>query len=359
MMRSLTSARHGIEPLVTLQHFDVPLALALRQNGWESRDTIDAFVRYARTVFARYRGKVRYWLTINEINAILGLGFLQGGLIRDSRQARAQAAHNMFVASARCVQAAHQIDPQMRVGQMQQYNPIYAFTADPADQIRAMVARREQLFFVDVQTGGFYPEWKLAEYERVGIVLDDRPEDYELIRDFSADFLSFSCYGSNTVTTHEAGPEARGNGPMAGMVDNPYLERNAWGWATDPQCLRVALNDLYVRYRKPLWIVENGIGWDDQVGEDGCIHDEYRIDYLRRNLAGMRDAVEIDGIPLMGYMMWGCIDLVSISTGEFKKRYGFVYVDAHDDGTGTLERRPKDSFDWYAKVIATNGEDLS
>lgn len=170
--------------------------------------------------------------------------------------------------------------------------------------------------------------------------------------------LSFSCYGSSAVTTHEHEGGARGNGPMAGMMKNPYLKRNAWGWETDPQCLRMALNDLYVRYRKPLWIVENGIGWDDQVNEDGTIRDGYRIDYLRKNFEGMRDAVEIDGIPLMGYLMWGCIDLVSISTGEFRKRYGFVYVDAHDDGTGTLERRPKESFGWYKKVIASNGKNL-
>lgn len=351
-------ARWGIEPLVTLQHFDVPVSLALRQNGWASRKTIDDFVRYARTVFARYCGKVRYWLTINEINAVEGLGFLQGGIIRDSRQARVQAAHNMFVASARCVRAAHEIDPKLKVGQMLQYNPIYAATCDPADQVRAMEARRTQLFYADVQTGGFYPEWRLISYEREGIVLDDRPEDYELIRDYAADFLSFSCYGSNAVTTHDGGKEARGNGPHAGMVENPYLERNAWGWATDPQCLRVALNDLYVRYRKPLWIVENGIGWDDKPEADGSIHDDYRIDYLQKNLASMRDAVEIDGIPLIGYLMWGCIDLVSISTGEFKKRYGFVYVDAHDNGEGTLERSLKDSYVWYAKVIATNGEAL-
>ena len=198
--------------------------------------------------------------------------------------------------------------------------------------------------------------WSMVTVE--GIKLDDEPEDYELIKNYTVDFLSFSCYGSGVLTTHETEAKASGNLGMDG-VKNPYLETNAWGWATDPQCLRLALNTLWDRYHKPLWIVENGIGWSDQIAEDGKIHDDYRIKYLQANIQSMDDAVNIDGVDLMGYTMWGCIDLVSNGTGEMKKRYGFVYVDRDDRGNGSLKRIPKDSFYWYKKVIENKGSDLS
>ena len=198
--------------------------------------------------------------------------------------------------------------------------------------------------------------WSMVTVE--GIKLDDEPEDYELLKNYTVDFLSFSCYGSGVLTTHETEAKASGNLGMNG-VKNPYLETNAWGWATDPQCLRLALNTLWDRYHKPLWIVENGIGWSDQIAEDGKIHDDYRIKYLQANIQSMDDAVNIDGVDLMGYTMWGCIDLVSNGTGEMKKRYGFVYVDRDDRGNGSLKRIPKDSFYWYKKVIENKGSDLS
>ena len=205
---------------------------------------------------------------------------------------------------------------------------------------------------------GFYPEYRLKKYEREGIVLQDTQEDYEVLKQYPCDFLSFSCYGSNTVTVHEDGLGTTGGNFSMG-VKNPYLETNAWGWATDPACLRLACNMLYDRYHKPLWIVENGIGWADELTSDNKIHDSYRIDYLKKNLSSMRDAVTLDGVDLMGYTMWGCVDLVSASTGEMAKRYGFIYVDYQDDGTGDGKRLKKDSFYWYKKVIATNGEDLT
>ena len=206
--------------------------------------------------------------------------------------------------------------------------------------------------------GGFYPASRLKKYNREGIILEDTPEDYDLLRDYSADFLGFSCYGSSTITTHKDILEKSGGNLMMG-VQNPYLETNAWGWATDPNCLRIALNVLYDRYHKPLWIVENGIGWDDKIESDGSIHDNYRINYLRQNISSMFDAINNDGIELMGYTMWGCIDLVSAGTGEMKKRYGFVYVDRDDQGHGSLKRSRKDSFYWYKKVIANQGSDLT
>lgn len=260
------------------------------------------------------------------------------------------------------MKAAHELNAEsgsdIMVGQMLAYQPMYAYTCDPADQLLIMQNSHGGLFYSDVQTGGHYPAYRLKQYEREGVVLDDTPEDYELLEKYSADFLSFSCYGSSVFTTHMDEVEGGGGNLIMG-IKNPYLQTNAWGWATDPACLRIALNTLYDRYHKPLWIVENGIGWDDKKEEDGSVHDSYRIDYLRANIASMRDAINLDGVDLMGYTMWGCIDLVSAGTGEMKKRYGFVYVDRDDQGNGTLARSRKDSFYWYKKVIASDGEDLS
>ncbi|MHC5375330.1 family 1 glycosylhydrolase [Enterococcus sp. LJL120] len=349
--------KYQIEPLVTLSHYETPLNLVIKYGGWVNRGLIDFFETYAKTVFARYQGKVNYWLTFNEINCMEFAPFMAGGVMENTPQNRAQAAHNQFVASAKAVRAAHEIGPEIQVGQMLAYQPIYAYTCDPADQLFTMEAAQSGLFYSDVQTGGAYPNYRLKKYQREGIVLEDTPEDYDLIKQYTADFLSFSCYGSSTVSTHEDVAGSGGNLMMG--IKNPYLETNAWGWATDPACLRIALNTLYDRYHKPLWIVENGIGWDDQVEADGSIHDSYRIDYLRQNIQSMDDAINIDGVDLMGYTMWGCIDLVSAGTGEMKKRYGFVYVDRDDVGNGSLARSKKDSFYWYKKMVASDGADLT
>ena len=348
--------KYNIEPLVTLSHYETPINLTIKYGGWSNRKCIDFFERYAKAVFKRYEGKVKYWLTFNEINCMEFAPFVAGGLSDPTPQNKAQAAHNQFLASAKCVRAAHEINGEIKVGQMLAYQPNYAYTCDPNDQLLATIRAQDALFYSDVQTGGKYPAYRLKKYEREGIVLDTEEEDFELLEKYSADFLSFSCYGSSTVTTHEDVNKSGGNLFMG--IKNPYLETNAWGWAIDPVCLRIALNTLYDRYHKPLWIVENGIGWDDKKEEDGSVHDTYRIDYLRKNIKSMRDAINIDGVDLMGYTMWGCIDLVSAGTGEMKKRYGFVYVDRDDKGNGTLKRSRKDSFYWYKKVIETQGKDL-
>jgi 6-phospho-beta-glucosidase len=351
--------KYGIEPLVTLSHYETPLNLTIQYGGWKNRALIPMFEKYAKTAFERYAGKVKYYLTFNEINMMEFGCWMAGGLMDDSPQARAQGAHNQFVASALAVKAAHEFNAEhgtdIQVGQMLAYQPTYGLTCDPEDQLFTITSSHASLFYSDVQTGGFYPPYRLKQYEREGIKLEDCPEDYELIKNYSADFLSFSCYGSSTMTTHEA---ENGGGNLIMGVKNPYLQTNAWGWATDPCCLRIALNQLYDRYHKPLWIVENGIGWSDVMEEDGSVHDTYRIDYLRQNIKSMDDAVNLDGIPLMGYTMWGCIDVVSAGTGEMRKRYGFVYVDRDDEGKGTLKRSKKDSFYWYKKCIASDGADL-
>ena len=350
-------AKYGIEPLVTLSHYETPLNLAIKYGGWSNRKLIKFYTHYTETVMKRYKGKVKYYLTFNEINAMDMMPWMAGGVTDPTPQNTANAAHYQFVASALTVKKAHEISEDIKVGQMLAYMLLYPYSCDPNDQLAVVETMQSTYFYSDVQTGGAYPNYRLKKYEREGIRLDVQEGELELLRDYSADFLSFSCYGSNTLSTHKV--EGGGEGNMfSGAVKNPYLETNAWGWATDPNCLRIALNYLYDRYRKPLWIVENGIGWSDVKEEDGSVHDTYRIDYLRANIASMRDAVNIDGIPLMGYTMWGGIDLVSAGTGEMRKRYGFVYVDRDDEGKGTLERSRKDSFYYYKKVIASDGEDL-
>lgn len=349
--------KYGIEPLVTLAHFEIPVDLVLKYGGWKNRRVVDLFVKFSTTVLKHYQGKVKYWLTFNEINMMEHMQISTIGVMDVTDQTKAQSAYHQFVASALTVKAAREIDSEIQVGMMLAYQPIYAETSDPKDQLYALKIAQEQfLWYADVQVGGQYPNFKLKEYERNGVVLEKQEGEEELLKEYACDFLSFSCYGSGVQGTHDDGSKTGGNGLMGRK--NPYLEANAWGWATDPDCLRIACNQLFDRYHKPLWIVENGIGWADVLEDDYKIHDTYRIKYLQQNLASMRDAINLDGIPLMGYTMWGCIDLVSAGTGEMRKRYGFVYVDMDDEGKGSLKRYKKDSFDWYAEVIKTQGENL-
>ncbi|MBQ0064653.1 MAG: glycoside hydrolase family 1 protein [Firmicutes bacterium] len=352
--------KYGIEPLVTLEHYENPLSLAQRFNGWDSRELVDMYVKYATTCFKEYQGLVKYYLTFNEINLVEAAPYVTAGLIHADPQNIANAAFHQFLASAKTVIAAHKDYPELRIGMMLAYGPTYGLTPDPEDQLLAQQWQNNTLVFSDVQMLGRYPNYKLKEYERNGIVIPAQEGDWEIIKEGTCDFLSFSTYGSHTMTTHleeaEGGAGGNGGAGMA-MVRNPYLKTNAWGWATDPQCLRITLNTFYDRYHCDLWCVENGIGWNDKF-EDGTVHDDYRIDYMRANIKSMRDAVEFDGIPLMGYLYWGCVDMVSNGEGERAKRYGQIYVDLDDLGNGTGNRCVKDSYHWYKKCIESNGEDL-
>lgn len=352
--------KYNIEPLVTLSHFEIPVDLVIKYGGWQNRKCVDLFVKYTTTVLNRYKGKVKYWLTFNEINMMEFMQASTIGVLQPNPQNVAQSALHQFLASSLTVKAAHEIDPENMVGMMLAYQPLYAETCDPADQLFVQKKAQEQfLFYSDVQMRGKYPNYKLKEYERKGVVLETQPGDMETLEKYPCDFMSFSCYGSSTFTTHgDPESDAVGGGNAIHGKKNPYLTANEWGWETDPQVLRIALNTLYDRYQKPLFIVENGIGWADKLEADGAVHDVERINYLKANVQSMKDAVLLDGIPLMGYTMWGCIDLVSASTGEMRKRYGFVYVDMDDQGNGSLKRYKKDSFYWYKKMIATDGEDL-
>lgn len=347
---------HGMEPLVTISHFETPLGLQ-KYGSWAGREVVDCYVRYAETLFKRYKGKVKYWLTFNEINAMSTMPWVAAGVASTDEQVRMTAAFHQFLASAKAVQLAHQIDPENQVGMMYAGHFAYPNSPDPRDVIGTMNFMHKMLFYCDVQCRGYYPNYKLKEFEREGIVLPVQEGDWEELRRGTVDFLSFSYY-----FTHVTGAETKGifkglNGIETGYK-NAHLPKSEWGWAVDPMGLRYALNLLYDRYQLPLMVVENGLGAVDVVEEDGSIHDPYRIEYMRQHLLEMEKAMELDGIPILGYTMWGPIDLISASTGEMKKRYGFIYVDRDNEGQGSMKRIKKDSFYWYQEVIATNGASL-
>lgn len=346
---------HGIEPVVTICHFDMPVHLAEEHDGWLSRHTVDAFIRLCRVLFERYQGKVRYWMTFNEVNLLRGWDTLGVCDIDEARYH--QALYHLFVASAKAVNLAHEIDEDNRVGMMLAAILTYAETCNPADAALELAASRKlKWLYADVQCRGHYPAYALRELERKGIELVSEMGDAEVLASGCVDYIGFSYYNSGVVTTREDAAMSLGNG--VAMAQNPYVESSAWDWPIDPMGLRTTLNILWDRYEKPLFIVENGLGAEDVVELDGSIHDHERIAYLRAHIEQMELAVEEDGVDLIGYTPWGCIDLVSAGTGEMKKRYGFVHVDMDDEGRGTLERRRKDSFAWYKRVIASNGANL-
>lgn len=355
-------AKYGIEPLVTLSHYENPLHLTTEYGGWKNRALIDHFVRYADTVLRRYRGKVRRWLTFNEINMLsVPFGsFIAGGMLPETctAQDRWDAMHNQLVASARAVRLAHEIDTENQMGCMIAYMCVYPRTCSPEDQLTQLsVDRLHNLLAGDVHVRGAYPSYAERLLAEEGVTLKVSEQDAADLRAGTVDFYTFSYYDSRCVGTAQEGDPSTGNGALGGLR-NPYLQATEWGWQIDPKGLRWVLNHLYDRYQIPLMIVENGLGAMDEVAPDGRIHDPYRIDYLRQHIESMREAIT-DGVDLIGYTPWGCIDLVSASTGEMRKRYGMIYVDKHDDGTGDLSRHRKDSFYWYQKVIATNGSNLN
>ena len=363
----------GIEPLVTISHYEMPYGLAETYGGWSDRRCIDFFLNYCKVLFTEYQGLVTYWLTFNEINAgrshfgeLMSLGILPEGDAdmsfgpREDSAAilnrRFNALHNQFVASAKAVKLAHEIDPTYRVGCMIAGGAVYPYTCNPKDMLKAQHEMNMANWFCgDVQVRGAYPAFAGRFFKENGIQIAFEPGDREALAAGKVDFYSFSYYMSRCASVDPNA--AKGSGNVFSGVKNPYLKASDWGWQIDPEGLRWYLNEVYNRYQVPLMVVENGLGANDEVEVDGSIHDGYRIDYLRGHIEQMAEAIE-DGVDLMGYTMWGCIDLVSASTGEMKKRYGFIYVDKDNDGNGDLHRARKDSFEWYRKVIASNGENL-
>lgn len=352
--------KYGIEPLVTLSHYETPLNLTLKYNGWADRRVIGFFTHYAETVFKRYQNKVKYWLTFNEINVISLSPYTGGGVLVENAenplQLSYQAAHHQFLASALATKLCHEIIPNSQVGCMLARMATYPATNNPDDVLKAQHENQMNLFFTDVHARGTYPTFMNRFFAENNIVIKKETGDDEILKEHTVDFISFSYYMSLSATVKPEGDRTAGN--FMGGVKNEYLETSDWGWQIDPKGLRFTLNDLYTRYNLPLFIVENGLGAYDTVEDDGSIHDDYRIDYLRKHIEQMKEAIK-DGVDLMGYTSWGPIDLISASTSEMSKRYGFIYVDQDDEGNGTLKRSKKDSFNWYKKVIASNGEDLA
>lgn len=354
--------KYGIEPLVTLSHYETPLYLAETYNGWTDRRMIGFYERYVRTVFKRYRGKVKYWLTFNEINSLLHAPFMSGGIANMqglTEQDLYQAAHHELVASALATKIGHEMMPDAMIGCMILSMPTYPLTPSPDDVIAAMDAEHRNYFYGDVHVRGKYPGYMKRYFREHGIQIQFAPEDEEILKN-TVDFVSFSYYMS-VCATSDPEKQKKGLGNLLGGVPNPTLKASDWGWQIDPKGLRYVLNMFYDRYQKPLFIVENGLGAVDVLNEDEngnkTVEDDYRIQYLKDHLIQVGEAVQ-DGVEIMGYTSLGCIDVVSASTAELKKRYGYIYVDRNDDGTGTMERYKKKSFYWYQKVIESNGEVL-
>ncbi len=355
-------AKHGIEPLVTISHYETPLHLTETYDGWVSRDLIGFYERYVRVLFDRYGQRVTYWLTFNEINSVLHAPLLSGGINTPKEQLTQtdlfQAAHHELVASALATKIAHETNPDLKVGCMVISMPIYPLTPDPADVLAVMHADHANLMFSDVHTRGDYPGYALRYFRENGIELQITESDRETLR-HTVDFVSFSYYVS-VCETGDPAKKVAGEGNIMGGVPNPTLPASEWGWQIDPVGLRIVLNQFWDRWQKPLFIVENGLGAKDELVEVDSVKtvlDDYRISYLNDHLVQVGEALA-DGVDLLGYTTWGPIDLVSASTAQMSKRYGFIYVDRGDDGTGTLARYKKKSFDWYAQVIATNGANL-
>jgi 6-phospho-beta-glucosidase len=349
---------NGITPLVTLQHSDTPLHLAVRYGGWKNREVVNFFEKYCETVFRRYKDKVRRWITINEINAINFIEWFAAAAEGLTPGEKEQTSYHLLLASAKAVQIGKSIDPGFLIGGMVTDCYSYPYTCKPEDVMLSIEDKHRNIFFADVMCRGYYPAYKLKELERAGISLKTAPGDENSLRSGVIDFLGFSYYSSHVSST-EKDEMVEGN-LLQNIVgkSNPYLEKSEWGWQIDPVGLRVSLNDFYDRYQKPLFIVENGLGAYDDTSDIHHIHDDYRIDYLRRHIRAVKDAVLTDGVDVMGYLVWGIIDLISGTTGEMDKRYGLIYVDIDNAGKGSRIRTRKDSFGWYKKLIASNGGDL-
>ncbi|EKN3514817.1 6-phospho-beta-glucosidase [Yersinia enterocolitica] len=352
--------KHNIEPLVTLCHFDVPMHLVTEYGSWRNRKMVEFFTRYARTCFEAFDGLVKYWLTFNEINILLHSPFSGAGLVfepnENQEQVKYQAAHHELLASALATKIAHEVNPDNQVGCMLAGGNFYPRTCKPEDVWTALEKDRENLFFIDVQARGAYPAYTKRLFREKGISIATQVGDDDILK-HTVDFVSFSYYASRCASA-DMNDHNSSAANIVKSLKNPHIQTSEWGWGIDPLGLRITMNMMYDRYQKPLFLVENGLGAKDEINPQGEIEDDYRISYLREHIKAMAEAID-DGIPVIGYTSWGCIDLVSASTGEMSKRYGFVYVDRDDLGKGSLARKKKKSFYWYKKVIASNGADLS
>ena len=349
--------QNGMEPLITLSHYEMPLNLAVKYHGWANRLTIDFFVRYCETVFKRFKGKVKYWILVNQINLIHHESFNHLGIPADCVdnlwEAKFQGVHNECTACAMATKIGHQIDPNFQIGMMVYDGLSEPLTCKPEDVFANMKRNQMEYFFSDLLIRGTYPGYAVRFFNEKGFHLDIRQEDEKVLKENTADFLAISYY----YTICASAESMKNYGVNEdGALSNPHIDASEWGWGIDPLGLRTVLNYYYDRYQKPIIIAENGFGTYDTISEDGKIHDQRRISYLRQHVAMMKEAIK-DGVEVIGYFPWGPIDIISCSSSEMSKRYGFIYVDQDDYGNGTKQRMKKDSYDWYRQVIASNGED--
>lgn len=352
--------KNKIEPLVTLSHYEMPLYLVNEFNGWESRKLIDLFVRFSKSCFENFGKYVKYWISFNEIDSAFRHPFATLGIVEEKYESKKEAEaaiyqglHHQFVAAALATKYARELIPDVQMGCMITRTLAYPLTPNPVDVMLAQKHNRENYFYSDVQVFGKYPEFIKRYWQDQHFEISIQEGDEEILQKYTADFVAFSYYMSMVRANNEETMEKVGGNLVTG-VKNPYLPTSEWGWQVDPLGLEIALIDMYDRYRKPLFIAENGIGVKDEFS-NGKIHDDYRIKYFKEHIRAIREAIEA-GVEVMGYTTWGCIDLVSASTSQMSKRYGFIYVDADDEGKGTYQRYKKDSFYWYKKVIETNGQ---
>ncbi|MDF9824286.1 6-phospho-beta-glucosidase [Breznakia sp. PF5-3] len=353
-----TMLENGMEPLITLSHYEMPLNIATKYKGWYSRETIDMFVRYAETVFKRYKDKVKYWILVNQINLIHHESFNHLGIPADSVEnlweAKFQGVHNECTASAIATKIGHEINPEFQIGMMVYDGLSEPLTCSPEDVFATMKRNQMEYFFSDLLMRGEYPGYAIRFFEEKGFNLDIREEDLKVLKENTADFFSISYYYT-ICSSAESMKEYGVN--EDGAISNPHIDASEWGWGIDPLGMRTVLNYYYDRYQKPIIIAENGFGTMDTVEADGSIHDERRIAYLSEHVKAMKEAIK-DGVDVIGYYPWGPIDIVSCSSSEMKKRYGFIYVDLDDYGKGSGKRMIKDSYYWYKKVVETNGEEV-
>ncbi|MGO4937395.1 6-phospho-beta-glucosidase [Fundicoccus sp. Sow4_H7] len=358
----------GIEPIITLSHFEIPYHLYKEYGGFRNKKLIDFFTHFAETVMTRYKDKVKYWMTFNEINnqadgqhdlhvwTNSAIRFEEG---ENKEEIIYQAGLNELIASAKVVKLGHEINPNFEIGCMMAYVPIYPYSSNPDDQMAALKTMQRRFFYSDIHVRGEIPAYILNEWERKNYQIDYSQEELDALKNGKVDYIGFSYYMSGTVTAIDAlAGQAISDYPNAKMLANPFVKASDWGWQIDPVGLRYTLNLIYERYNLPLFIVENGFGAYDKKDADGKVHDDYRVAYLKAHIEAMKASVLEDGVDLIGYTPWGIIDIVSFGTGEMEKRYGMIYVDKDNQGNGTLDRSKKESFKWYQEVIASNGEKL-
>lgn len=347
---------NGIEPIVTICHFDLPLYLVEEFGGWGDRQVVDYYLNYCEALFQHFKGRVKYWITFNEINMILHLPFLAAGLYVSDKSYPLeyiyQAAHHQLIASAKVTKLAHDISKENKIGCMLAAGKVYPYSANPEDVWLALEKDRENYFFTDIQVRGEYPTYAQKFFEQNNIQLSILEEDLRILKEYTVDYISLSYYNSRCVSADAS--LATNSGNLFASVSNPYLETSQWGWPIDPLGFRITLNDLFDRYQKPLFVVENGLGAIDSLDERSVIDDSYRINYLSDHITALLKAKDEDGVPILGYTMWSGIDIISVTGGQMSKRYGLIYVDMDDQGQGTLKRIPKVSYHWYREMIREN-----